>query len=215
MDELKKQARTEQKKKEIINGAIKAFCRSSVDSTTVDDICKEVGCSHGLFYHYFKDIDDLLETLKKTQNSIAVTNALNILRESKNAVVKLKNLIDLFCKTVEEDNYFGYKFFYFLSDFIKLQNKGALENYSSIKTFDLELINEIKNLFKELVENKYIKDDYSAEEYFRLALMGLIGEVAYFVLVDPVDRVYKSRMKIDLLLSSFIKREALINAEKE
>ena len=65
MDEIKKNQRKEVRKKKILDGALKAFCERGVDSTTIDDICDKVGCSHGLFYHYYKNKDELLLDLKK------------------------------------------------------------------------------------------------------------------------------------------------------
>ena len=43
----------EVRKKEIIDAAEELFAERGYDSTSVDDIAKMVGVSHGLFYHYF------------------------------------------------------------------------------------------------------------------------------------------------------------------
>ena len=52
---LKKEALKNKDRKELIlNGALKVFCEKGYESTTVDDITKKAGCSHGLFYHYYK-----------------------------------------------------------------------------------------------------------------------------------------------------------------
>ena len=40
------------KRRQILNGALRSFCEKGIASTTIDDVCNKVGCSHGLFYHY-------------------------------------------------------------------------------------------------------------------------------------------------------------------
>ena len=65
MDQQKKAVKKELKRQQILDGALKVFCEKNVASTTVDDICNKVGCSHGLFYHYYKNKDELLTDLRK------------------------------------------------------------------------------------------------------------------------------------------------------
>jgi AcrR family transcriptional regulator len=49
----------EERKNQIINGALKLFCERGFDAVNVDEICKYVKISHGLFYHYFTSKLDL------------------------------------------------------------------------------------------------------------------------------------------------------------
>lgn len=53
----------DQRKKEIVNTAIRIFAFKTHTKTSVDDITKDMGISHGLFYHYFKNKDALLEEI--------------------------------------------------------------------------------------------------------------------------------------------------------
>ena len=39
----------------ILTSAMFLFSTKGYDSTTLDEIAKDAGCSHGLLYHYFKD----------------------------------------------------------------------------------------------------------------------------------------------------------------
>ncbi len=39
----------------ILTSAMFLFATKGYDSTTLDEIAKDAGCSHGLLYHYFKD----------------------------------------------------------------------------------------------------------------------------------------------------------------
>ena len=53
----------DKRKQEIIHCAITIFTVKDYKSATVDDITKKLKISHGLFYHYFKNKDDLIKTI--------------------------------------------------------------------------------------------------------------------------------------------------------
>ena len=54
----------------IIVSGLKVFCEKGYDGTTVDDIVKKAGCSHGLFYHYFKSKKEVFDQVMKSQNHV-------------------------------------------------------------------------------------------------------------------------------------------------
>ena len=49
----------EQRKKKVCKAALKLFALHGFKDVAVDDITREANCSHGLFYHYFKDQKDI------------------------------------------------------------------------------------------------------------------------------------------------------------
>jgi AcrR family transcriptional regulator len=55
----------DQRKQEIISCSITMFKDRDGKDLSIDDICKKLGISHGLFYHYFKNKKDLLLTVGK------------------------------------------------------------------------------------------------------------------------------------------------------
>lgn len=55
----------DQRKQEIISCSITMFKHRDGKDVSIDDICKKLGISHGLFYHYFKNKKDLLLTIGK------------------------------------------------------------------------------------------------------------------------------------------------------
>jgi AcrR family transcriptional regulator len=55
----------DQRKQEIISCSITMFKDRDGKDVSIDDICKKLGISHGLFYHYFKNKKDLLLTIGK------------------------------------------------------------------------------------------------------------------------------------------------------
>ena len=50
-----------ERKNEIALCGLKVFCEKGYDSSTIDDIAKKAKCSHGLFYHYFKNKQEIFE----------------------------------------------------------------------------------------------------------------------------------------------------------
>lgn len=53
----------EERRQSIINASLIAFALYGKDNVTVEIVSKTAKCSHGLFYHYFKDVDTLYESI--------------------------------------------------------------------------------------------------------------------------------------------------------
>ncbi len=53
------QAIRDKRKAKITQEGIKLISLYGLNNVVIDDIAKEVGCSHGLFYHYYKRTEDL------------------------------------------------------------------------------------------------------------------------------------------------------------
>ena len=68
----KKELRSEETKKTILNAAGKLFSKKGYDAVTMREIAKEAGCSHTTIYLYFKDKEQLLYQL-----SMPTLNALH------------------------------------------------------------------------------------------------------------------------------------------
>lgn len=63
-DEANRQIR-EERKKQILEAALKVFANKGLVATKISDIAKEAGLSHGLTYHYFKSKDEIFTELVK------------------------------------------------------------------------------------------------------------------------------------------------------
>jgi AcrR family transcriptional regulator len=51
------------RRRQILDAAVKVFARNGFHSSRVGDIAEEAGVAYGLVYHYFKSKDELLETI--------------------------------------------------------------------------------------------------------------------------------------------------------
>ena len=53
----------EDKRRIILDAAVRVFARKGYHTSRVGDIAEEAGVAHGLLYHYFRSKDELLETI--------------------------------------------------------------------------------------------------------------------------------------------------------
>ena len=53
----------EEKRRQILDAAVRVFARSGYHSCRVGDITEEAGVAHGLLYHYFKSKGEVLEAV--------------------------------------------------------------------------------------------------------------------------------------------------------
>ena len=53
----------EEKRRQILDAAVRTFARKGYHATRVGDIAEEAGVAYGLVYHYFDSKEDVLETI--------------------------------------------------------------------------------------------------------------------------------------------------------
>ena len=53
----------EEKRRQILEAAVRVFAHKGFHTSRVGDIAEEAGVAHGLLYHYFDSKDQLLETV--------------------------------------------------------------------------------------------------------------------------------------------------------
>jgi TetR/AcrR family transcriptional regulator, fatty acid metabolism regulator protein len=58
-----RQAASEEKRRQIVDAAVRVFARSGYHTSRVGDIAEEAGVAHGLLYHYFSSKEEVLATL--------------------------------------------------------------------------------------------------------------------------------------------------------
>jgi TetR/AcrR family transcriptional regulator, fatty acid metabolism regulator protein len=58
-----KPAAAEDRRRQILDAAVRVFARKGYHASRVGDIAEEAGVAHGLLYHYFKSKDDVLEAV--------------------------------------------------------------------------------------------------------------------------------------------------------
>jgi AcrR family transcriptional regulator len=51
------------RRRELLDAAVRVFARKGFHASRVGDIAEEAGVAHGLLYHYFRSKDEVLETI--------------------------------------------------------------------------------------------------------------------------------------------------------
>src|SRR5437763_9077304 len=55
--------RAADRRRELLDAAVRVFARKGFRAARVGDIAEEAGVAHGLLYHYFRSKEELLETI--------------------------------------------------------------------------------------------------------------------------------------------------------
>src|SRR5712671_1951528 len=60
---VERSAGAEDKRRLILDAAVRVFAHKGFHTSRVGDIAEEAGVAHGLLYHYFRSKDEVLETI--------------------------------------------------------------------------------------------------------------------------------------------------------
>ena len=71
----------EEKRRLILDAAVRVFARSGFHTSRVGDIAEEAGVAHGLLYHYFASKDEVLETIFR-ENWAVLVDRLDAIEQS-------------------------------------------------------------------------------------------------------------------------------------
>jgi AcrR family transcriptional regulator len=74
-------AGAEEKRRLILDAAVRVFARKGFHASRVGDIAEEAGVAHGLLYHYFSSKDEVLETIFR-ENWGLLVERINAVEES-------------------------------------------------------------------------------------------------------------------------------------
>ena len=77
-------AAQEEKRRQILNAAVRAFAKKGYHASRVSDIAEEAGVAYGLVYHYFESKDAVLEAIFRDMwgMMVAAINAVEEIEES-------------------------------------------------------------------------------------------------------------------------------------
>jgi len=79
----------DERKLSILESALPLFAIHGKDSVSIDMICKKAQCSHGLFYHYFKNSEQIYNELLKAENCVSIQSNLIPFEDDENAFPQL------------------------------------------------------------------------------------------------------------------------------
>ncbi len=97
-----KQIKDERKANILINAA-HVFALSNKGKVSIDDISTQAGCSHGLVYHYFSNVEDVYKAILKVDVMKELNDTLNVSLKEK-PIVYIKNIIYTLNALLEKDD---------------------------------------------------------------------------------------------------------------
>ena len=87
----------DKRRQKLMDSALKVFACKDYSSVTIDNITKVSKCSHGLFYHYFPSMGDMLRAV---YNEIILGSRIDLHLDASSALHGAEGL-EIVCKNVE------------------------------------------------------------------------------------------------------------------
>lgn len=91
------------KPQQIIEAAVRVFARKGYFNSRVSDIAREAGIAAGTIYLYFKTKEDILITLFREKMAGFVASLRRAIAEEADPVAKVRRLVQLHFRMLEED----------------------------------------------------------------------------------------------------------------
>jgi TetR/AcrR family fatty acid metabolism transcriptional regulator len=88
-------SRESERRRTILRAAIDVFARKGYHGCRIADVAKEAGVAYGLVYHYFKNKDELLETVFDTGWSGFVTRVRAVVETEGTLAEKVRGIVDV------------------------------------------------------------------------------------------------------------------------
>jgi len=183
----------EEKKRKIIEAAIKIFARNGYFNSRVSEIAKEAGVADGTIYIYFSSKEELLSAIFDEALQVFVEESRRMLEEIDDPIDKLKKIVWLHLKHLGSNRDLAMVFqieFRHNIVFMERLSKTRLADYFKIIE-GVILEGQQKGLFKELNPRFCAK-----------VLFGIIDEMVTSWLI--ANKNYKLEKDSDILINTFV-----------
>jgi len=89
----------EEKRRQLLDAAVRVFARKGFHASRVGDIAEEAGVAHGLLYHYFRSKDQVLEAVFHDNWSILLTRIASVEETDEPAADQLRHIAAIVLRT--------------------------------------------------------------------------------------------------------------------
>lgn len=179
----------EKRKEEILNASLRLFANFGIENITMDEIAKEVGCSHGLIYHYFESKEEIAKELSLKSRKLFNYEFIKISQKDTDSVSKFKDFHYLFIKSVKESE--EKRFYLFL---LLTLPYNSLEN-EDIRSYYKKGYKKLVNIFQKIIEQN---------DYLKLFTAKQLADSYYFYLTGLVYSSIKDSTSIKKIDENFI-----------
>jgi TetR/AcrR family transcriptional regulator, fatty acid metabolism regulator protein len=89
----------EEKRRQLLDAAVRVFARKGFHASRVGDIAEEAGVAHGLLYHYFKSKDQVLEAVFHDNWSVLLARIGSVEESDEPAADQLRHIAAVVLRT--------------------------------------------------------------------------------------------------------------------
>ena len=167
----------DERKQEIIDGAIRLFAEKGYDKTSISDIAKSLGISQGLCYRYFESKEQIYDAAIEEYANLIVGQNLkkhDSAKTIKELIYGITESIDNFT-AVEKENEDLYRFFH-------SPNSKRMHN-----ELFLQVIKKLLPHVTDILENEVQKGEIHIDDPKTIATFGLYGQMGMFLNDDISD----------------------------
>lgn len=194
------------RKKEIAIAGLKVFCEKGFDGATIEDIVKKAGCSHGLFYHYFKSKKEVFDETMRIQHEKNDDEIQKQLDAQPNYSEKLRIIINGMFYDLKNDENFAYYYYFFVSQCFTRSAKNLPPPPCDEKNTPLPPpIVRFEQLFLEGQKAGYFSDKHSPKDCARLFISIIQGATIGYVIAPKEIQKQMSLPDTDFILEIFKK----------
>ena len=90
---------SEEKRRQILDAAVRVFARKGFHTSRVGDIAEEAGVAHGLLYHYFSSKDEVLETVFRENWGVLLERIQAVEQADEPATEQLRHVAAILLRT--------------------------------------------------------------------------------------------------------------------
>jgi AcrR family transcriptional regulator len=94
-----KSSAVEDKRRHLLDAAVRVFARKGFHASRVGDIAEEAGVAHGLLYHYFKSKDEVLQAVFQENWSLLVARIESVEETDEPAADQLRHISAIVLRT--------------------------------------------------------------------------------------------------------------------
>jgi TetR/AcrR family transcriptional regulator, fatty acid metabolism regulator protein len=94
-----RQSTAEDKRRQILDAAVRVFARKGFHASRVGDIAEEAGVAHGLLYHYFESKDQVLEAVFHENWSLLLLRIASVEETDEPAADQLRHVAAIILRT--------------------------------------------------------------------------------------------------------------------
>jgi AcrR family transcriptional regulator len=89
----------EDKRRQLLDAAVRVFARKGFHASRVGDIAEEAGVAHGLLYHYFRSKDQVLEAVFHENWSILLARIASVEKSDEPAADQIRHIAAIVLRT--------------------------------------------------------------------------------------------------------------------